>query len=127
MEHQTTPGNSGSSTTGTKFKLPLPPPLNTVYRTTRNGRMYKSHEAKDYAKDIATQLELEEIVLGDISLEIDFFINRDRDIDSGLKVLLDALQDVLYKNDSQITVLNVTKQKVIKGDEPFCFVTLSQI
>lgn len=49
---------------------------------------------------------------GDLSMKIDFCITkgkREPDIDAVLKLLLDSLENVMYKNDKQIKFLQVAK------------------
>jgi Holliday junction resolvase RusA-like endonuclease len=42
-------------------------------------------------------------------MRLEFVFIRDRDIDSGLKVLLDALSGYCYEDDKQIADLHVSK------------------
>ena len=95
-----------------KITLPLPTSINATYRS-GNGHYWKSDEARiweatamfAYAKQ-AKQLKP---VDGNVILEIKFFLKRDRDIDSGLKILLDFLQGRFYENDRQVQELDVVK------------------
>lgn len=95
-----------------EYKLPVPPPLNSVYRSTFQGgkpRTYKSKEAKLYQEEIAWTLKRETPLEGPVKLVLFFAFKRDRDIDSGLKVLLDSLSGYLYVDDKQIVELVVSK------------------
>lgn len=114
---------------GKEVKLDLPPALNGLYRAgIVNGRpmVYKVKEAKKYAEYIKWRLSAIKPQDGNVRLYLNFFFGRDRDIDSGLKVLLDALNDVIYYDDKQITELFVLKHKAGKDILPhvllrYCF------
>jgi Holliday junction resolvase RusA-like endonuclease len=56
-----------------------------------------------------------------VNLTITFTVKRDRDIDGGIKPVLDALQGVLYDNDKQVNTLTIYK---VKG-EPKLFITVN--
>jgi Holliday junction resolvase RusA-like endonuclease len=99
----------------TKIKLDLPPALNSVYRSRIvNGKpiTYKSKESKTYTEYVRWQLNRLRPTDQDVHLHLEFYFRRDRDIDSGLKVLLDALASVLYHDDRQVTRLDVWKYKL---------------
>ena len=49
---------------------------------------------------------------GPVALYVDFYVLRDRDIDSGLKACLDGFNGRLYTDDKQIVELIVSKTKV---------------
>ena len=92
----------------------LPPTTNASFKVGK-GRFYQTQEYKDY-KLLARQFIPQGTVpikrRYDVRLEIAFHVTRDRDIDSGLKCLLDAFNGVLYEDDMQITELDVIKVKV---------------
>ena len=78
--------------------------LSAKYREYKeNARLYVPVRAKRYTTPIY--------------MCITFFVSRDRDIDSGVKVVLDSLEGLCYDNDSQITELKVIKVKCKKGKE----------
>lgn len=90
--------------------LPLPPALNSLYHTTRFGGFYKSTEGKKYAQHVAALLHGAKPLDGDITLSLAFYFPRaGNDIDSRLKVGLDSLEGYIYRRDSQIAKLIVTK------------------
>lgn len=97
-----------------EFQLPYPPLINATYKV-GHGKFYKDAMAKRYVwtvkaiidKQQSDALRLDQL----LRIDIDFYPKdkRRRDIDSGLKSLLDALQDSeVYINDSQIKRLNLT-------------------
>lgn len=99
----------------------LPPAINRMYKTTRQGGFYKTQEAKTWETtagyQIMQQKPLRDLT-GDIYVGIEMFFSRDRDVDSSVKVVLDLLQkQSIYVNDSQVVHLNVKKYKVAKGEE----------
>jgi Holliday junction resolvase RusA-like endonuclease len=89
------------------------PVLNTLYRTNKFNKIYKSTKAKEFTEFIKTTFQQEELIDGDLKLDINLFISRDCDVDAKLKCLLDALQGTVFKNDSQIFELSVKKHLVI--------------
>ena len=98
------------------FTLPLlPTPVNQKYV---NRRYVLSSKYRQSMADIK-MLVPRNIKMYEYSvyLGVSFFISKDRDIDSSLKCLLDALTGVCYKDDKQIVELNVIKLKCLKGFE----------
>ena len=90
------------------------PTLNKLYRTNKHNIIYKSADAKLFDSYIKTTFKQDNVFDGKMKLDITFYINRDSDIDSKLKVLLDAFQDVIYVNDIQIYEITVRKE-LVKG------------
>ena len=92
--------------------LPVPPLLNRLYRIS-GRRMFKDGRANDYKLECVLEGRKNNIKCiddGNIELFIIWFRARKAgDIDGILKVVLDSLQGVVYKNDSQITRLVVEK------------------
>lgn len=87
--------------------LPFPPSANRYWRVFR-GRPVLSAEAKLYKQIVARlgaglpKLPAE----GDLHLQVVIFRparSRRRDLDNNLKVLLDALQGVVYENDLRVS------------------------
>ena len=91
--------------TTVKFTLPMPPSANRYWRKFRN-RIVMSDEARAYKQDAAYLVReqgLPEIVTGEIAMTVRVYRERKSgDLTNRLKVLEDALQGVLYLNDSQI-------------------------
>lgn len=104
-----------------KIILPLPTSINATYKT-GNGRFYKSEKARIWEKEamIAYLQQRDSSYYFDLGmplyLGIKMFVKRDRDIDSGLKIILDFLQGRVYANDNQINHLEV--QKFVDKDNP---------
>jgi Holliday junction resolvase RusA-like endonuclease len=104
-----------------KLTLPLPPPLNATYRTKFTGGMYKTNFAKDWKKEVMILTKQELIKNGLIAtpenktdkyeVDIQMYLKRSRDIDSSIKLLLDAFERVIYANDNQVVKLTVEKWK----------------
>lgn len=98
-----------------KFILPLPPTLNHTYKMGR-GKYYKDQKAVNWEEEVGWVVRQKKPLLGPLKVQIYMFLNRDRDIDSSLKLVLDTMAKVgVYNNDNQIVFLNVEK-KVDKGE-----------
>lgn len=93
-----------------KFTLPLPPSINQTYGVNRNAEhpMYKRKSVKDWEFTAGWDIKRSMIgapktITGPVSVGITWFYDIDRDIDAGLKVLLDLFQKQrIYKNDRQV-------------------------
>lgn len=98
-----------------QFTITEPIPcLNTMYRTNKYNRIYKSTKAKTFCEYFKLNHQQENLIDGKIKLSITFYSNRDFDIDGKLKCLLDAMNEVIYKDDNQIYELNIKKVLVSK-------------
>lgn len=90
----------------------VPPSVNRSYKQA-GGHFYKSSEAKVAQESMAWEARKQwkgKPLVGPVSLEVDFYWpNMRRDIDSGLKSLLDALSGICYGDDRQIEELVVHK------------------
>lgn len=93
-----------------QFTLPYPPSANHYWRTTRNGRIYKTAAAKDYAWHVIAASGGRDPLSGDIALQIDVYRPRKSgDLDNRLKVTLDSLQGVAYRDDNQIVEIHARR------------------
>lgn len=92
-----------------EFTLPMPPSINRMYRS--SGRSYyKTHEAKEYTKQVAYQLRKHQPSGEPLELEIKlYFKDKISDIDGRMKSLLDSLEGFIYLNDRQVMRLLATK------------------
>lgn len=85
--------------------LPIPPSANRYWVYT-GKRVATSPEAKAY-KQAVLLLAPKNIIHGRVAVNISVFRPAKRgDLDNYLKVLLDALEGVLYENDKQITEIH---------------------
>lgn len=92
-----------------KFVLEVPPSANRYWRTTRNGRVYKSKQAKQYTETVRWQLRAAGITptQRDVALRVKVYRKQRRgDLDNFNKVLLDAMQDIVYVDDNQVKELH---------------------
>ncbi len=116
------------------IKLPYPPSINRMYAT-GNGRFYKNKIAKDYTTLVGKILFSTRykafVATERIRFELYLYPSdkRLRDIDAGLKVLLDAFQACgIYANDCQIKQLYVEMMpKLPKDFTSYCHCFLSII
>lgn len=93
-------------------ELPLPPSLNRLYRKSRYGHIYKVEEGKQYDRDARlvvknTAFDPDKVVSAKVDIDVVFKNKKHPDLDNLLKVLLDALQGCLYKNDNNINQLSI--------------------
>lgn len=105
-----------------KIKLSLPPTLNHTYRVVHKG-MIKTKDAKSW-QEYAGLMVIQELqkkgleadLRGDYHVTMDLYLKRSRDVDSSIKLLLDALEGVIWKNDKQVQQILVRKWKT--SNEP---------
>lgn len=97
------------------IRLPWPPSVNSLYKRSRNGRVYMSEKGKAFKEEVAVMLYNQGFRHGDPPLDkgpigVDVRLCRPRnnaDTDNVLKVLLDACEGWLYTDDKQIVELHV--------------------
>ena|ERR1035437_7391455 len=112
------------------FTLPLPTRINATYKT-GHGNFYKSQEAKDWEEEALVALIQSKVrtthsmIYTPIYVGIEMFIKRDCDIDSRTKILLDFMQNKIYRNDSQIQHLNI--KKYVSKENPRVEVTITEL
>ena len=96
-------------------------PLSTQHCYGQRGRIrYMKQEAKDLKEDYIYQIRKQYmggVITKNIEIWIDLYFadNRRRDWDNYHKISMDALEDRVIKNDSQIKVAHVSMKK---GEEP---------
>ena len=94
------------------LRLPLPPSANK-YWTYARGKIYTSDEAQAYKNEVRTFTKCE-MITGDVVINLTVFRpRRAGDLDNYLKIMLDALQGVLYENDKQIVEIHA-----FRDDDP---------
>lgn len=85
--------------------LPVPPSANKYWVYT-GRRVVTSPEARAYKDEVAL-LARGDIIRGHVALNVSVFRPAQRgDLDNYLKIMLDALQGILYENDDQITEIH---------------------
>lgn len=92
--------------------LPYPPSLNRVYRTVR-GRPILSKEARQYRAAVQQQLAEMGFKASSSSVALSLTLYRPRrtgDADNALKALLDALNGLLWVDDSQIVEIHLWRR-----------------
>lgn len=92
--------------------LPYPPSLNRLYRTVR-GRPILSKEARQYRAAVQQQLAGIGLKASSSHVALSIALYRPRragDADNTLKALLDALNGLLWVDDSQIVEIHLWRR-----------------
>ena len=85
--------------------LPVPPSANRYWVYT-GKRVATSPEAKAYKEAVGLLVNCP-MIYGRVAINVSVFRRAKRgDLDNYLKVMLDALEGVLYENDNQITEIH---------------------
>jgi Holliday junction resolvase RusA-like endonuclease len=92
----------------------LPPSVNNLYRKSINGHIYVPKSIKDYKAKLKSDIiKHKDINLSDekIRLILIFHLKgkRSRDTDNLLKVMLDAMNKVIYTDDKQVMEIHCKK------------------
>jgi crossover junction endodeoxyribonuclease RusA len=89
------------------FTLPEPPSSNRYWRVFR-GHAVTSAEARAYKKRVAVMLHAKvRPPTGPVSVTVSWYRSRKSgDLDNRLKVTLDALKGIAFRDDKQVTVLH---------------------
>lgn len=108
-----------------KFTLPMPPSINKTYGISRTAEqpMFKRKAAKDWEFTAGWEIKRQypgepDTILEPIEVGIVWYYDHDRDIDAGLKLLLDLFQKQrIYKNDRQIRrITGIEMVKLFSGN-----------
>ncbi len=101
-----------------KFILSMPPSINQSYGVNRDkvDPLYKKPKVREWENEAGWEVKRQlmnqtpKTYYKDIYFYVDFYYKFNRDIDAGIKVLLDLFQKQgIYLNDIQIINLVVTK------------------
>lgn len=122
--------------------LPFPVSTNRIWRNRGNGITYKTKEYREFLKEVSDtifQKRLSGVIrlkksgyYTDGRLKINVFLYRkdkiSYDIDNCPKSLLDALEKAkVFKNDSQIDVLQLVREPAINKKKSLCRVEIFEI
>jgi Holliday junction resolvase RusA-like endonuclease len=90
-----------------------PVSANAMYRVV-GRRVVISAEGREFKKNMATILRTTPhgFISGpvELSLQFEFMTNRKRDLDNYAKPMIDSLKGVLFVDDSDVYILNMTKR-----------------
>lgn len=92
-----------------------PVSTNTAYKRSKNGRMFMTKQGKDYKALVADTAQYtysnEEPAKGNIQLHIDYTFadKRRRDVNNYDKIIVDALEGIVFENDVQVDTLLLHK------------------
>lgn len=105
-----------------ELELPFPPSVNACYRAIPRGKICAnilSKKGREYKERIAGLMGEKPAMLTDARLmvQIRLFMPdlRRRDVDNYNKILLDSLSGYVWEDDSQIDILTISRDEVIKG------------
>ena len=106
--------------------LRIPPlSVNTLWRVNyKTRKMYRSTQYVAWAKQCASLLEevwKDPPIAGPCSMAVTFSVSRVGDLDNMLKSLLDAMQTIVFEDDTQIESIAAVRKKVTKGNESIVF------
>ena len=107
------------------FTLSLPPTTNHIWRVTRQGRIYKTEEAKAWEQDAGFAAYYARVLARvpmapkgvPVEVRVNYVLRYRRDADNG-KLILDAFKGVLYDDDDQVFHLDTWKRKAAPGETP---------
>jgi Holliday junction resolvase RusA-like endonuclease len=115
------------------FTLPFVPlSKSNAYKSNRTGRLYKTSACHTQESAIQ-QIALQSLPIGfpaspnGWSVDATFYYSdkRRRDLDGHLKLLLDSLNGIVYRDDSQIFEINI--RKVLGAVSPMTEVILTEL
>lgn len=93
------------------------PSINALYRRNPHGRgMYITPAGEQFKSDLGWEIKRQNPGVipdadGRYQLDITIHLVEDkRDVDNYLKVILDAIQGIVYENDNQVQELTIRKQ-----------------
>ena len=108
----------------------LPPSVNQMYRTGRQGQRYKRPEVEEWQSEVAKQLREawgdKRPFVGEVLLKIEFSVktNRRWDVDNRLKALIDCLElGGVIHYDAQVAGINA---KRVNRDEIRTIIEMSE-
>ncbi len=95
--------------------LTLPPCLNATYKVAYNAKLgrsvfYASAEAKAWKEECYYTIKKQKLLTKDLEVSVTLYLNRDRDIDSSIKTILDVMKGRIYEDDRQIIALHLFKE-----------------
>lgn len=105
------------------LRLPWPPSLNHLYPTGRDGRRHLSARGRQYHHAVAAVVACTRgqtrCLTGRLAVQLDCYPPDRRvrhDLDNLPKIILDSLtQAGLLRDDSQVDMLTVTRQRLARG------------
>ncbi len=115
--------------------LDMPPSTNSVYKRSRNGRMYMTDAGTSFKAITTARVKNTAQLLGyrftkkdriEFTLRL-WFANRNRcDIDNRVKLVEDATAAALGFDDTQIDRLTVERRST-ETDPPYCMVIVRKL
>ncbi len=103
--HTPQPTWCGGGPSSVTLALPIPTSTNRMYRRTKTGRVFKASKAETFGGQVMAAVGGVPGLPYRGPVHVTLAIYRPRksgDIDNYLKVLFDALEGVVFRNDSQV-------------------------
>lgn len=100
----------------------LPVSINNAYPTNRQGRRFLSPEGKAWKEEVAWSFKRCKPSSKEFAVTIILEIadNRRRDIDNGIKLILDSLTGIVWIDDRQVSQVTVTRETGLKNKTTIC-------
>lgn len=95
----------------------LPVSINNAYPTNRQGRRFLSPDGKAWKEEIAWAFKKHKPSSKEfiVTIILEVADNRRRDIDNGIKMILDALTGIVWIDDRQVVQITVRRNKGLKN------------
>ena len=105
------------------------PSVNRYYRHTKQGHHYISKEGRDFKEKLSWLAKAKKVQPTSEPVELHLYWYCKKacnggDLDNRLKVVLDALEGIIYKNDKQ--VVRISAEKIMGAKRDFAKIAVSK-
>ena len=109
------------------LELPLPPSANTYWKHSRNG-VYVSPQAMEFRDKVAIATIGYDMLSGELRVTAHCYIcDTRRDLDNGIKQLLDALQGRIFEDDNAVVEIHMYRHKAATRKVSKVIVTIEEL
>lgn len=102
--------------------------LNHAYPSNKQGRRFLTKEGKEYKELIGWEATMAgAFYTPPIEVKLIFYFkdNRKRDVDNFIKLVLDSLSGIIYKDDSDVTAIYA--RKAVDKNNPRISITIRKL